>query len=57
MFFSITKVLSLYNTLKSNFSEELVMQEIGFLFRNSNKAMGHLKAAIKVIFIVVLLFY
>ena len=57
MFFSITKVLSLYNTLKSNFSEELVMQEIGFLFRNSDKAMGHLKAAIKVIFIVVLLFY
>ena len=48
MFFSVTKVLSLCDTLKINFSAEKVMQGIGFLFRNSDKAMGHLKVAIKV---------
>ena len=49
MFFSVTKVLSISDMLKTNFSAEKIIQEIGFLFRNSNEAMRQLIEAIKVI--------
>jgi len=48
MFFSVTKVLSLCDALKINFSAEEVMQEIGFLFKNDEKVLEHLKLAVKV---------
>jgi len=49
MFFSITKVLSLCDTLKKRDFVEEVMQEVGFLFKNSDEVMEQLKEAIKVI--------
>ena len=48
MFFSVTKVLSLCDALKISFSAEEVMQEVGFLFKNDEKALEHLKLAVKV---------
>jgi len=45
----VTKVLALCDALKNNFSDNKVIQQIGFLFKNSDKTMGHLKEAIKVI--------
>jgi len=49
MFFSITKVLSLCDMLKKKDFVKEVMQEVGFLFKNSDEVMEHLKEAIKVI--------
>lgn len=50
LFFSVSKVLSLYDILSSpNFSVDEMVQEVGFLFENDPGAIKKLKTAIKVI--------
>ena len=48
LFFSVSKVLSLYDIL-TTFSIEEMIQEVGFLFENDPKAIKKLKTAVKVI--------
>ena len=48
LFFSVSKVLSLYDIL-TVFSDEEMIQEVGFLFENDPKAIKKLKTAVKVI--------
>ena len=48
LFFSVSKVLSLYDIL-SNFSPDEMIEEVGFLFENDPKAIKKLKTAVKVI--------
>ena len=53
LFFSVSKVLSLYDILSSpTFSVDEMIQEVGFLFENDPKAIKKLKTAIKVITLV-----
>ena len=53
LFFSVSKVLSLYDILSSpTFSIDEMIQEVGFLFENDHKAIKKLKTAIKVITLV-----
>ena len=50
LFFSVSKVLSLYTILKDSvFSADKMIQEIGFLFENSPTAIEMLKRAAEVI--------
>ena len=49
LFFSVSKVLSLYDILKWSFDANEVIQEIGFLFENSPPSIEKLKKAVKVI--------
>lgn len=50
LFFSVSKVLSLYDILSSPaFSVDEMIQEVGFLFENDPKAIKKLKTAIEVI--------
>ena len=50
LFFSVSKVLSLYDILSSPaFSVDEMIQEVGFLFENDPGAIKKLKTAIKVI--------
>lgn len=54
LFFNISKVLSLHSLLKESvFPTDKMIQEIGFLFENSPKAIGMLKAAVEVIIIII----
>lgn len=48
LFFSVSKVLSLYDILTA-FSVEEMIQEVGFLFENDPKAIKKLKTAVEVI--------
>ena len=49
-FFSVSKILSLYNILISpDFSVNEMIQEVGFLFENDLMAIEKLKMAVKVI--------
>ena len=53
LFFSVSKVLSLYDILSSpTFLVDEMIQEVGFLFENDPKAIKKLKTAIKVITLV-----
>lgn len=53
LFFNISKVLSLHDLLKESvFPTDKMIQEIGFLFENSPKAIGRLKKAVEVIIII-----
>ena len=53
LFFSVSKVLSLYDILSSpNFLVDEMVQEVGFLFENDPEAIKKLKTAIKVITVV-----
>ena len=55
LFFSVSKVLSLYDILSSpspNFFVDEMIQEVGFLFENDPKAIKKLKTAIKVIILI-----
>ena len=55
LFFSVSKVLSLYDILSSpTFLVDEMIQEVGFLFENDPKAIKKLKTAIKVITMVAL---
>ena len=47
LFFSVSKVLSLYDIL-TTFSVEEMIQEVGFLFENDPKTIKKLKTAVKV---------
>ena len=47
LFFSVSKVLSIYDILTS-FSVDEMIQEVGFLFENDPKAIKKLKTAVKV---------
>ena len=50
LFFSVSKVLSLYDILTSPvFSVDEMIQEVGFLFENDPIAIKKLKTAVKVI--------
>ena len=50
MFFSISKVLTLYKILTAtDFSVNEMMQEIGVLFKNDSEAAKKLKVAVQVI--------
>ena len=58
LFFSVSKVLSLYDILSSpNFSIDEMIQEVGFLFENDPGAIKKLKTAIKVITLVAVYSY
>jgi len=48
LFFSMSKILSIYNILTKSFSVDKVMQEIGFLFKNDAEAIKTVTAAVKV---------
>ena len=49
LFFNVSKVLSLHSILKESvMSANKVIQEIGFLFENTTKAIGMLKKAVNV---------
>ena len=49
MFFSVSKVLSLYDLLTAGeFSVNKMMQEIGILFKNDSETAKKLKGAIQV---------
>ena len=50
LFFSVSKVHSLYDILTA-FSVEEMIQEVGFLFENDPKAIKKLKTAVKVIIV------
>ena len=55
LFFSVSKVLSLYDILSSpTFLVDEMIQEVGFLFENDPKAIKKLKTAIKVITLIAL---
>ena len=48
LFFSVSKILSLYNILISpDFSVDRMIQEVGFLFENDLLAIKKIKTAVK----------
>ena len=50
LFFNVSKVLSLHSVLKDpDFSANKMIQEIGFLFENSPRAVEILKKTVEVI--------
>ena len=51
LFFSVSKVLSLYDILTA-FSADEMIQEVGYLFENDPKAIKKLKTAVKVIVVI-----
>lgn len=47
-FFSVSKLLLIYEMLKNKFSAFKTVQEIGFLFRNEDTVMEKIKIAVEV---------
>ena len=48
LFFSVSKVLLVYEALTKNYSADKVMQEIGFLFESDDETRKTLKEAVEV---------